>query len=74
MIGATIVGARAGELLLPWAQVITGKASSFALGSAIVAYPTRSEIAKATAFAAWQPTFFGVWPKRWARLLARTRR
>ena len=74
VLGVTIVGARAGELLLPWAQVITGKASSFALGSAIVAYPTRSEIAKAAAFAAWQPTVFGKWPKRWAQLLARMRR
>ena len=74
VLGVTIVGARAGELLLPWAQVITGKASSFALGSAIVAYPTRSEIAKAAAFAAWQPTVFGTWPKRWAQLLARMRR
>ena len=52
MVGVTIVGARAGDLLLPWAQVITGKASTFALGSAIIAYPTRSEIAKAAAFAA----------------------
>ena len=74
VLGVTIVGARAGELLLPWAQVITGKASSFALGSAIVAYPTRSEITKAAAFAAWQPTVFGKWPKRWAQLLARMRR
>lgn len=74
VLGVTIVGSRAGELLLPWAQVITGKASSFALGSTIVAYPTRSEIAKAAAFAAWQPTVFGAWPKRWAKLLAKLRR
>ena len=74
VLGVTIVGARAGELLLPWSQVITGKASSFALGSAVIAYPTRSEIAKAAAFAAWEPRVFGVWPKRWARLLARLRR
>lgn len=74
MLGVTIVGAHAGDLLLPWAQVITGKASSFALGSAVIAYPTRSEIAKAAAFAAWEPRVFGAWPKRWAQLLARLRR
>ena len=74
VLGVTIVGARAGELLLPWAQAITGKASSFALGSAIVAYPTRSEISKAVAFAAWQPKVFGAVPRRWATLLARLRR
>ena len=73
VIGVTIVGTRAGELLLPWAQVITGRPSSFALGSAVIAYPTRSEIAKAAAFSAWQPTVFGRWPRRWAQLLARTR-
>lgn len=71
VLGVTIVGARAGELLLPWSHVINGKAPSFALGSAVIAYPTRSEIAKAAAFAAWEPRVFGVWPKRWVWLLAR---
>lgn len=74
VVGVTIVGARAGDLLLPWAQVIAGKASTFALGSAIIAYPTRSEIAKAAAFAAWQPTIFGRVPKAWAGILAKLRR
>lgn len=73
VLGVTIVGAHAGELLTPWSQVITGKASSFALGSAIVAYPTRSEIAKAAAFAAHERLVFGPWPKRWARLVAGAR-
>ena len=74
VVGATIIGAHAGELLEPWAQIINGKASAFALGSAIIAYPTRSEIAKAAAFAAYSPAVFGAWPKRWAALVARTRR
>ena len=74
VVGVTIVGAHAGDLLLPWAQIITGKASTFALGSAIVAYPTRSEISKAAAFAAYAPTVFGAWPKRWAATVARIRR
>lgn len=74
VVGVTIVGTRAGELLLPWAQIIVGKASLFALGSAIIAYPSRAEIGKAAAFAAFQPHIFGVWPRRWARLVARMRR
>lgn len=74
VLGASVVGKHAGELLLPLAQSITGKSSTFALGSAIVAYPTRSEIAKAAAFAAWEPTVFGPWPKRWAALVAKMRR
>ena len=74
VVGVTVVSARAGDLILPWGQIITGKASAFALGSAIVAYPTRSEIAKAAAFQAYRPAVFGAWPKRWAATVARTRR
>ena len=74
VIGATIVGKNAGELLLPWTQTITGKSSSFAMGSAIISYPTRSEIAKAAAFAAWEPTVFGSIPKKWAGFVAKLRR
>ncbi len=74
IIGASIVGTNAGELLLPFAQAIGGKTGSFALGSAIVAYPTRSEIVKAAAFAAWEPTVFGSLPKRYCRMVAAIRR
>ena len=74
VLGATIVGKHAGDLLLPWSQSITGKSSTFALGSAIIPYPTRSEISKAAAFAAWEPTVFGAIPKKWAGLVARLRR
>ena len=74
VLGASIVGQNAGELLLPFAQTISGKSSTFALGSAIIAYPTRSEISKAAAFSAWEPTVFGKWPKKWAGLLAKARR
>lgn len=74
MVGASICGAHAGEMLLPFAQAIIGKASSFSLGSAIVAYPTLSEIAKATAFAAWEPIVFGPLAKRYATFRARMRR
>ncbi|MGB3739221.1 MAG: FAD-dependent oxidoreductase [Pontixanthobacter sp.] len=74
VLGASICGKNAGELLLPFTQMITGKTSSFALGSAIIAYPTRSEISKAAAFAAWEPTVFGSLPKKYAALVAKLRR
>ena len=73
VLGASVVGEHAGELLLPLAQSITGKTSTFALGSAIIAYPTRSEISKAAAFSAWEPTVFGSLPKKYAALVARVR-
>jgi hypothetical protein len=44
------------------------------LGSAIISYPTRSEISKAAAFAAWEPTVFGSLPKKYAALVAKLRR
>ncbi len=74
VLGASIVGKNAGELLLPLTQAITGKSSTFALGGAVIAYPTRSEITKALAFKAWEPTVFGGLPKKWAGLLAWMRR
>ncbi|MDG6077967.1 FAD-binding protein [Erythrobacter litoralis] len=74
VLGASIVGRSAGDLLLPFSQAITGKSSTFALGSAIIAYPTRSEIAKAAAFSAWEPTVFGPIPKRYAQFIAKMRR
>ena len=74
VVGASIVGKNAGELLLPFTQLITGKASTFALGSAIVAYPTRSEITKAAAFSAWEGTVFGKVPTGYAKTRAWFRR
>ncbi|MGB7408373.1 MAG: FAD-dependent oxidoreductase [Pontixanthobacter sp.] len=74
VLGASICGKNAGELLLPFTQMISGKSSSFALGSAIIAYPTRSEISKAAAFAAWEPTVFGSLPKKYAAMVAKLRR
>lgn len=72
--GVTVVGTGAGELLLPWAQVLAGRASRFALSGTIVAYPTRSERSKQAAFASLRPKLFSPALKRWARLLARARR
>ena len=74
VVGASICGKGAGELLLPFSQMITGKASSFAMGSAIVSYPTRAEIVKASAFSAWEPTVFGSLPKKWAGLVQKMRK
>jgi pyruvate/2-oxoglutarate dehydrogenase complex dihydrolipoamide dehydrogenase (E3) component len=73
VVGVTIVGRGAGELLLPWAQVIMGKANTFGLGGAIVPYPNRSDISKAAAFAIHEPAVFGPWSKRWARFVSSLR-
>lgn len=72
-VGVTIVGAHASDLLLPWSQVLGGKASRFALAKTIVAYPTRSERSKEAAFASLRPILFHPALKTWAGLLARAR-
>ncbi|MDN3647143.1 FAD-dependent oxidoreductase [Pontixanthobacter aestiaquae] len=74
VLGASICGKNAGELLLPFTQSITGKSNTFALGSAVISYPTRSEILKAAAFSAWEPTVFGALPKKYAAFVAKMRR
>jgi pyruvate/2-oxoglutarate dehydrogenase complex dihydrolipoamide dehydrogenase (E3) component len=74
VVGVTIVGRHAGDMLLPWSMVIKGKASTFELGGAIIAYPARNDLSKAVAFAAHEPAVFGKWSQRWARLVSRMRR
>jgi len=72
--GATVVGAGAGDLLLPWSLAMRGRASTWTIGAAVVAYPTRSDITKALGFAAWEDVVFGRAARLWARCLARLRR
>ncbi|MBV9749109.1 MAG: FAD-dependent oxidoreductase [Acetobacteraceae bacterium] len=74
VVGATLVGAGAGELVMPWSLAIAGKASPRAISGAIVPYPTRSEVSKAVAFAGYEALVFGRQARLWARSLARMRR
>ena len=73
MVGATIVGCGASELILPWIQIIAGKAFSLGLSGLILPYPTRSEGSKVAAFASHAGLIFGRAAKTWAGLLARLR-
>ena len=74
VVGVTILGTNAGDMLLPWSLVLRGKAGLWTLADTIVPYPTRSELSKAAAFAGFEPWLFGKAARRWARLLARIRR
>jgi len=74
VVGVTMVGAHVADLVLPWSQIVAGKASRFGLAGAIVPYPTRSERSKEAAFASLRPALFHPALKTWARLLARSRR
>jgi len=74
VVGVTILGTRAGDMLLPWSLVLRGKASLWTLADTTVAYPTRSELSKAAAFTGFEPWLFGRAARCGARLQARIRR
>jgi pyruvate/2-oxoglutarate dehydrogenase complex dihydrolipoamide dehydrogenase (E3) component len=49
VLGATLVGAHAGELILPWVLAISERLRIGAIADLIAPYPTLSEISKQTA-------------------------
>jgi pyruvate/2-oxoglutarate dehydrogenase complex dihydrolipoamide dehydrogenase (E3) component len=58
ILGATIVGTEAGELIAPIALAMANKLGVRALTAAVLPYPTRSEIWKRAAGAYFTPTLF----------------
>ncbi len=73
-IGVTLVGAAAGELVLPWAMLLGRRASLWGLSGAVVPYPTLSEVSRAVAFSVYEGRVFGRRARAWAQLLAWWRR
>ena len=73
-VGVTLVGAEAGELVLPWAMLLGRRTSLWGLSGAVVPYPTLSELSKALAFATYEDRLFGPWARRWAWMVTRLRR
>jgi pyruvate/2-oxoglutarate dehydrogenase complex dihydrolipoamide dehydrogenase (E3) component len=57
-VGATIVGYKAGELILPWVMAISQKLKLSAVAGLVAAYPTMSEVSKRAASAYYTPTLF----------------
>ncbi|MBV8492080.1 MAG: FAD-dependent oxidoreductase [Alphaproteobacteria bacterium] len=71
IIGATILGTGAGDLILPWALAISQKLKIAAMANLIVPYPTRGEAGKRAAGAYYTPTLFSPRTRRLVRFLAR---
>jgi len=69
--GASILGAGAGDLILPWALAISQKLKIGALANLIVPYPTRNEASKQAAGSYYTPTLFSPRTRRLVRFLAR---
>ena len=71
ILGTSILGAGAGDLILPWALAISQKLKIGALANLIVPYPTRGEASKRAAGSYYTPTLFSARTWRLVRLLAR---
>jgi pyruvate/2-oxoglutarate dehydrogenase complex dihydrolipoamide dehydrogenase (E3) component len=71
VLGATIVGTHAGELILPWCLAIQRRLRVSALAGLVAPYPTLSEITKSVAGSFFTPTLFSERTKRIVSLLAR---
>jgi pyruvate/2-oxoglutarate dehydrogenase complex dihydrolipoamide dehydrogenase (E3) component len=64
ILGATIVGPRAGELIGTWGLAISSGLKIGAVASAVLPYPTLSEISKRAAGSYYTPKLFGPTTRR----------
>ena len=71
VLGATIVGRGAGELILPWVLAISQGLGIGAMAGVIAPYPTLSEASKRAAGAYYTPKLFGSRMRTLVRLLQR---
>ncbi len=70
ILGATVVGAGADEIIHLWALAIANKLTVRAVTSMIAPYPTRGEISKRLASAWYEPVVFGRRAKLLVKLLS----
>lgn len=71
IVGVTIVGAQAGELIGMWVLAIRRSLSLRNLTDLVLPYPTLSEIGKSAAIDYFIPSLTGVWTRRiigWMRI------
>ena len=71
ILGATILGAGAGDQIMAWALAISQRLKIGAVANLIVPYPTRGEAGKRAAGSFYTPTLFSPRTRRLVRLLAR---
>ena len=71
ILGATIVGRSAGELILPWVLAIGQGLRIGAMAEVIAPYPTVSEVSKRAAGAFFAPKLFSPLTRRVVGLVQR---
>jgi pyruvate/2-oxoglutarate dehydrogenase complex dihydrolipoamide dehydrogenase (E3) component len=71
VLGATILGPHAGELIAPWALAIASGLGIGSVASAVLPYPTLSEVSKRAAGSHYTPKLFGRTTRRIVGLVQR---
>jgi pyruvate/2-oxoglutarate dehydrogenase complex dihydrolipoamide dehydrogenase (E3) component len=71
ILGATIVGAEAGELITTWTLAVSQRLNIRALAGIIVPYPTLAEIGKRAAITYFTVGVTNIWVRRIIRVLRR---
>ena len=71
VVGATIVGASAGELILPWVFAVGARQKLVRMTGAIAPYPTLSEASKRAAGRYFTPALFSARTRGLVRFLSR---
>jgi pyruvate/2-oxoglutarate dehydrogenase complex dihydrolipoamide dehydrogenase (E3) component len=71
IVGATVVGRNAGELILPWVLAVSQGLKIGAMTGLIAPYPTLSEVSKRAAGAYFAPKLFSPLPRKLVALLQR---
>jgi pyruvate/2-oxoglutarate dehydrogenase complex dihydrolipoamide dehydrogenase (E3) component len=69
VLGASIAGAHAGELILPWVGAVAQKAKASSMASLIAPYPTLGEAGKRAAGAYFTPRLFSARTRKLVRFL-----
>lgn len=71
VLGTTILGNHAGELIYPWVMAIENKLKLTAITSSIAPYPTLTDISKRVAGSFYTEKIFGPWMKTIVRFIMR---
>jgi pyruvate/2-oxoglutarate dehydrogenase complex dihydrolipoamide dehydrogenase (E3) component len=71
ILGATVVGAQAGELITTWTLAIAQNLNIRALAGLVVPYPTLSEVGKRAAMTYFMPNLTNPWVQRIIGVLRR---
>jgi pyruvate/2-oxoglutarate dehydrogenase complex dihydrolipoamide dehydrogenase (E3) component len=71
VLGCSILGAHAGELILPWVLAVSGKEKIARLAQVIAPYPTLGEASKRAAGSYYTPSLFSGRTRKIVRFLAR---